>query len=303
MAECIDITTPAFAHRLANLLTATRHRNRCSLRSLARASEGQFQRVDLQLLEQARYPLDGATIDLVAELYGCDIEAILPPRLPIVIDGSVLRTGGVEVGFSARSDAALLDAYLQLVRSLRGQRTGPVVVLRTDDIEVLADHLHTDRETVAGWLLARMNAAPVKRTALAGMLATGAVVVGLVGTAAAVDDDPAVPVQPGAGTAATVVVVDNPDDPRDGEWFLTAPPVEAIVAVGEPPVPVVDDVAVSQVPLVGVDDPSLAPVEPEMSTGDEAPPVPAFVDETSSDDAPPQLEPEMSTGDEPPPLP
>ena len=64
--------------------------------------------------------------------------------------------------------------------------------------------LSADRETVAGWLLARMNAAPVKRTALAGMLATGAVVVGLVGTAAAaVDDEPSGPVSPTPGTAPT----------------------------------------------------------------------------------------------------
>ena len=163
MTDTIDIGTPAFASRLGNLLVATRRRHGRTLRALSRASGGRFTREALQCLEHGLSVVDGDTLEAVAHLYGCDVSAIMPARLPIEIAGSVVRTGGVEEAFATGSDSSLLDAYLRLVRTLRGQRRSPVVVLRTDDIEILAEHLHADRETVAGWLLARMNAAPVKQ--------------------------------------------------------------------------------------------------------------------------------------------
>lgn len=200
----VDITTPAFALRLANLLVHTRTRNGLSVASMAKSSGGRFSRHDLKEFERAGRPLDEDIIDELAQLYRCDLGVILPLRLPVVVTQNRVIAGGVHEDYQADDPDSLLTAYLTLVRTLRRQKKAPVVDLRRDDIEVLAGFLRESHENVVHRLAGLMHATQAKRTAMVGVLATGAAVIGLVGSAVALDSTDATPVDTG-----TVVTLDT----------------------------------------------------------------------------------------------
>ncbi|MFZ4719901.1 MAG: hypothetical protein ACOYMR_10775, partial [Ilumatobacteraceae bacterium] len=181
----MEIGSEAFAKRLANLMVATRSKDGRSVRQLARASEGRFSKRDLKALEEGTIPLDDDLVEVVAELYGCDLGVILPTRLPVTIAGGIISAGGVSAAFEPNNSTALLEAYLKLVRSMRRQHQAPAVDLRRDDIEVLAGFLHQPGETIVERLAALMGASRSQRAAMAGLFASGAMVIGLVGTAMA----------------------------------------------------------------------------------------------------------------------
>lgn len=192
MAETavIDITSSAFAVRLANLLVATRKGRGQSRLALSMASHGRFGYADIRDHERARRTLDEATIDDLVQLYGCDLGTILPSRLPILVTEHEVSAGGVHQSYAGGEPDALLVAYLHVVRTLRRQRHTPVVDLRRDDLEILAEYLREPRESVLHRLATLMNATQRKRVAMTGVLASGAAVIGLVGVVAAVDGGP-----------------------------------------------------------------------------------------------------------------
>ncbi len=204
--ESVDIQSEAFQLRLANLLVATRTRNGLGVGQMVRASEGRFSKRDLKEFEAGTRALDDVTVDELATLYRCDLGVILPLRLPVVISANRVSAGGVHEDYDNSDPDALLAAYLTLVRTLRRQRRAPVVDLRRDDVEVLAGFLQQPHESVVHRLATLMHATQTKRTAMVGVLATGAVVVGLVGTAAAVGVGDASPTDP---TDTTTVVVET----------------------------------------------------------------------------------------------
>jgi hypothetical protein len=228
MAEtpAIDITSTAFALRLANLLKATRTERGDRMGRLARASQGRYSRLDLREYERGVRALDDISIDELTQLYRCDLGAILPQRLPVSIAANRISAGGVNLDFEPTGDDALLNAYLGLVRTLRRQKHTPVVDLRRDDLEVLADFLHQPRESVLHRLATLMNASQRKRTAMIGVLASGAAVIGLVGTAAAMD-----PADNGGGSGATT----------------TEPPATVVTTVESTAAPTTDEATTSVV--------------------------------------------------------
>ncbi len=181
----VDITSGAFASRLANLLIATRTRNGLSVRQVARTSDARFTHRDLQQFEHGAGVLDETTIDELAQLYRCDLGVILPLRLPVSVAEGKVVAGGVEQAFDPHEPDALLAAYLALVRTLRHQRKSPVVDLRRDDVAALSTFLAVSPDTVVHRLATLMQASQAKRTAMVGVLATGAAVLGLVGPAMA----------------------------------------------------------------------------------------------------------------------
>ena len=184
-SDQVDIGSVAFARRLANLLLATRRERRVSIGRLARRSGGRFSKHDLRAWEAGERRLDAPTVLQLTGLYGCDVSQILPSRLPIAVEFGRISAGGVSAQFEPLSSTSLLEAYLRLVRSLRRQKSAPTVELRRDDIEVLAAYLQEKGEVVVERLGALMGATRSQRTAMASLFATGAVVIGLVGTAAA----------------------------------------------------------------------------------------------------------------------
>jgi len=192
--DTVDVTAPAFALRLANLLVHTRTRNGLSVAALAKSSDGRFTRHDLKEFERAGRSLTEDVIDELAQLYRCDLGVILPLRLPVVVTSNRVIAGGVHEEYQPDDPDSLLTAYLTLVRTLRRQKKAPVVDLRRDDVEVLAGFLRESHENVVHRLASLMHATQAKRTAMVGVLATGAAVVGLVGSAVALEATDATPV-------------------------------------------------------------------------------------------------------------
>jgi len=247
--ETVDITSHAFALRLANLLVATRARNGQSLRAVARSTAGRFSARDLKRFERADAALDDVTIDELAVAYRCDLGAILPLRLPVMVSARRISAGGVHQDVEGSDPDSVLSAYLTLVRTLRRQRKAPMVDLRRDDIAVLAGFLNESSESVVHRLATLMQATQAKRTAMVGVLATGAAVVGLVGSAVALESsDASTPVTTdpvvveitiaAEATTSTLVVAPSTDGESTTTITLVVPPTTgetAPTAVVAPP--------------------------------------------------------------------
>ncbi|MCU1391274.1 MAG: hypothetical protein JWL72_4612 [Ilumatobacteraceae bacterium] len=206
----IDIESDVFALRLANLLRATRTSSGRSYRGLARASEGRFTREQLRELEEGTATVDEEVVELVSVLYGADLGTILPNRLPVAITSGVISAGGVRASFVATSSTSLLTAYLRLIRSMRRQKKAPMIALRREDVEVLAEYLDESGETIVDRLTALMGATLTQRTAMATMFATGAIVIGLAGSTAARAPDPTGTPVAGGDRTIELVVGDTP---------------------------------------------------------------------------------------------
>ena len=80
---------------------------------------------------------------------------------------------------------SMLEAYLLLVRKVRRQGSDATITLRRDDVDVIAAHVGLPSETVIDRLGEMMGATRAQRIAMASLFASGALVIGLVGTAAA----------------------------------------------------------------------------------------------------------------------
>lgn len=211
----------AFAARLANLLRARRQADGVRLATLARQSHGRFTARDLRDVEAGRGdPHDAVEL---AELYGADLAAILPERLPLEIDPSGrISTAGVVEDFGPEDQTSLLIAYLRLVRRLRHQERAEVIVLRHADVDVLASTLQMPGEAVVDRLGALMGATRVQRRVMVGMFVAGAAIIGLtVSTVAATSND-------GATDAVTEPPVPVETLPAETE------PVETLPAETEP---------------------------------------------------------------------
>jgi len=123
-----------------------------------------------QKLEESTKMFQTVKVTLLASLNG------YAPQ--VAVEFGRISAGGVSAPFEPLSSTSLLEAYLRLVRSLRRQKSAPAVELRRDDIEILAHYLQEKGEIVVERLGALMGATRSQRTAMAGLFATGAVVIG-----------------------------------------------------------------------------------------------------------------------------
>ncbi|MEX0848132.1 MAG: hypothetical protein WD023_10185 [Ilumatobacteraceae bacterium] len=324
--EAIDITTPRFARRFGALVRERRLATGDSIRSIARGSAGVLTPGILRDIEDALVPLDHELVSLVASRYGADLAAILPERLSVAISADgVIRSGPAERHFQPGDETSLLTAYLTLVRSMRRARD-VTIVLRRDDVDVLARHLHQSGTVVVERLLAIMGTTRTQRGAVLALFATGAMVIGLASGVAAggpESADPAgSPVSVVAAGGRTVEAVDISTsttsttsttrttsaptaptaaigqgralaDPRDDVVGVArATPVldlSALADVAPPaPLPVSIDVAVGEPPVPPA---STAPAEPPSPP----PPPVATVPPTVPSEPPP----DQGTGDAP----
>ena len=217
----IAFASEAFAKRLANLLSDQRDLSGRSVRALARSSGGRFTVKELRAIEAAESPLsEPLAVDLSA-LYGVDLGEIVQERLPLVIrPHGVVSTGGVSASFTPHDSTSLLVSYLRLVRRLRNAEEVPSITLRRDDVESLAAYLELPGERVIERLAGLMGATRVQRRAMVAMFVAGAVVIGLVGTAAAAirepvrsssAPDPSTPRVTVADAAASAALIDGGD--------------------------------------------------------------------------------------------
>ncbi len=274
--------------RLANLLIATRTRNGLSVRQVAKTSGGTFTHRDLQQFEQGNRALDETTIDELAQLYRCDLGVILPLRLPVaVVEGKVVA-GGVEQAFDPNEPDGLLAAYLALVRTLRHQRKTPVVDLRRDDVVALSAVLAVSPDTVLHRLATLMQASQAKRTAMVGVLATGAAVLGLVGPAMALGSSDA----PSTDTPApTTIVAPSPAATTTSTSTSTTP----VTTVAAGTVTTSSDASVTTVATSTADTtaPSAVPVTTAPKTT--AKPAPIVTTTTNVEVGPPPIPSDVTT--------
>lgn len=253
----IDTTSEAFARRLGNLLIATRERRNISPRALVRASGNRFSRFDLKAIEAGTMRLDDSLIEEVTELYQADLGSILPLRLPVVVGPGIITAGGVSTVFVPEDSTSLLRSYLLLVRSMRRQKKAPAVDLRREDVDVLATYLGETGESVIMRLGALMGATRTQRTAMASLFASGAVVIGLVGSVAAAGGG-SVP-SSGAATGAGSTTISATYDGHDSRVSETpAAETPADTPVDTPADIVVVTTVADEVPTTVVD----VPVEP-----------------------------------------
>ena len=199
----IDITGAGFARRFASLLAAHRVRNKQYLWRLSRHSDGRFSVEDLQEIEAGRAGLDEETVQLLTELYGVTIEALLPPRVRLQISPiGTIAANGVEMTFDPDDTEAMLSAYLDLVRKMRDQLDRTVIELRREDVEVLADHLDDAGSSVVLQLARLMGANERERRAMAAMFIAGASVISV-----------STPRRPGSGTDVVTMEPGSKQDP------------------------------------------------------------------------------------------
>ncbi len=156
-----------------------------------------------------------------------------PNRRAVEIDGAVVRVGGQSARFDTGEPGSLLTTYLVAVRKLRKQRRDPAIVLRSDDVVVLADHLGISGTEVIERLGALMGATRAQRAAMAALFATGALVIGLATTAVAAhgpagdasgDQPAAVAVDGDLYDSLGVVVFQDADESAPESADATPPP-------------------------------------------------------------------------------
>lgn len=175
----LDLSSPQFARHLGSLLAATRHRDKRSVYDVAAATGGDFDPGWLRRIERGSVPLDDSVIEAVSRAYGADLGAILPTRMPVMIEERVMSAGGLRVLLERGDPTFVLSSYLRLIRSMREQHKTPVIALRRDDIERLAEYLHLDGAQVVERLASLMGATAAQRIALGSLFAAGAIVIGL----------------------------------------------------------------------------------------------------------------------------
>ncbi len=201
--------------RLGDVLA--RHRSEAS-RSLADVASGSdFSAHDLEAVERGDLALDQDRLERVVEAYGLSPEDLLPERNEVVVDMDLgqlrvaERTAALDAG--APSADQVLGAYLSLVYALRSTVPGTPLVLRQDDVTVLARALRLAEPEVESRLVGLMDEPSpeveslhrsLRRRLAVPVIGAAVVVVGVVGLVLVVqsdDDTPSAPVpttRPGA---------------------------------------------------------------------------------------------------------
>jgi hypothetical protein len=187
--QTVDISSAGFVTRLAASLRTARRDAKASVRDLARASGGAFDPPRLRALERGTAPLADVDLVALARLYRIDLVALLLPRVPLQVDpaAGVLRIAGVARRFPPGDGVALLDAYLDAVRTLRQGRDPAVLTFRRTDLEVLATALATDPATIVDRLGVLVGASAASRRSMMLTVTAGATMVVLATSAFASD--------------------------------------------------------------------------------------------------------------------
>ncbi len=175
----LAIESPEFAVRFGRLLTATRRRSKHTMKDVAASSLGAFDTSRLSQLEHGSTTVDESIVEALCLLYSADLGQILPVRLPVAIADGRVTGAGMSIEFSPGDSTSLMVAYLRLIRRMRNQKKAPAIVLRRDDILVIARYLDIDGAVVVERLSTLMNVSAAQRNTMAMLFATGAIVIGL----------------------------------------------------------------------------------------------------------------------------
>jgi hypothetical protein len=174
MKHAAEVRSDAFAQEFGRLLHGARGRRR--LRHYATAP---FDIRMLKAAERGRLALDAPMVNALACRYGIDLADVYGPSREVEITDGVVSAGEDVEAFPPGEAEAMYDAYLALVRRLRGVGEGDRIVLRTADVGALADAAGESYVHVLHELGIRMGLDRADRVAMADMLLRGAVVAGV----------------------------------------------------------------------------------------------------------------------------
>lgn len=169
-----EVRSEAFARHFGRLLRDARQGRR--LRHYATAP---FTRKTLRAAERGGLELDPPLVNALASRYGVDLGVVFPSRQPVAIGNGVIGANGESEAFTPGDEESLYDAFLTLVRRLRGLTTAHTIVLRSEDIAEIANAVSRPYVHVLHELGKRMGIAHQDRIVMAEMLVNGADVAGV----------------------------------------------------------------------------------------------------------------------------
>lgn len=174
-----DVTTPEFAARMGRFLHDVRRERRLSLRQLS--GDG-LSRARLKAVERGEVLLDAGLVSELAGRYGAELEVLLPERDPVVLLATgTISAGGTDESYVPGDIESLLEAYLRLIRRLRGANADQAIVLRRDDLIDIADQLGRPRPEIVDRVAVLLGATGAQRRAMVELYLSGASVVGVAG--------------------------------------------------------------------------------------------------------------------------
>lgn len=175
----MDVTTAEFGTRLGAFLREVRRERGLKVRHVA---GGALTRRDIRSIERGEYRLEPILVGELAGRYGAELNDLLPPREPVLVMATgTIAAGGLDEEFVPGDVDSLLEAYLNLIRRLRGANGSEAVVLRREDLIDIADQLQRPRPEIVDRLAVLLGATGAQRRAMVDLYLSGASVVGIAG--------------------------------------------------------------------------------------------------------------------------
>ncbi len=148
---------------------------------LRHLSDREVSRSTLRAVERGSYPLEPMLVSELASRYGAELDDLLPRREPILLLATgTVATGGMDEAFDPGDVDSLLNAYLRLIRRLRGANEDQAITLRCDDLIDIADQLERPRPEIVDRVAVLLGASGAQRRAMVELYLSGASVVGVV---------------------------------------------------------------------------------------------------------------------------
>jgi transcriptional regulator with XRE-family HTH domain len=173
----VDVTTAEFASRVGRFLRDVRRERGVRIRHL---SDRDLSSGTLRDVERGNHDLSPMLVNELAGRYGAELDNLLPKREPILLMATgTIATGGRDESFEPNNVALLLEAYLRLIRQLRGANPDDVITLRREDMIEIADQLERPRPEIVDRVSVLLGATGAQRRAMMELYLSGASVVGV----------------------------------------------------------------------------------------------------------------------------
>jgi hypothetical protein len=148
--------------RLGALLSGARAATGTTLAEMAEASDGWFTLSALASIERGTTPVFGPDLERVVELYGVEVDSLIPSRSKLVVDLDEGRMWVSQTGHKARlhhrsTHDDVLSRYLSMVYCMRDIDPGTHITLRVEDLDVLGASLGTGVDRLVADLEALMD--------------------------------------------------------------------------------------------------------------------------------------------------
>jgi len=155
----------AFADRFAEVLRQKRSDLGTTIDRLVQDAD--VDPATAQAFEAGAGPIaDRSKVQAIALSYDVDMTTIYPKHQPVEIGHDWVGVEQARVHTDSPSMAPMLDAFVRLIRSLRGNPNGPVVGFRRVDIDVLAAHFGVRGEVIVEGLGAVVGVTQMRQASM-----------------------------------------------------------------------------------------------------------------------------------------